>query len=746
MRAYRWPAARALVFALLTGILFAPAPVAAIDPIPGTPLPDEPEAIFLPFVTDAVPFDIDGDGNRELVVVTASEADPGLAAVQAWYLDDVVLGPTAAENGNAVPLRRSASSDELLTGIGRARIDDDGMIAVELDDPAKLVRAHRDGREILLAAAIGTDAQLSDPCCLTIWEVVANDRTLELRLVADTQRYAAQIVAADMDADGTDELLITEGPLTELDLQLSLLRWNGDRFERSGFTIPSLSGCCATVLDAGETDGAPGEEVLLSGPQLDPIAPNALQATGLHRVSLRLGVPFIERTGRGADLSDTSSARALLLDSGPAMVTSSEFSTLTLWSWPRDAEVERLFARTSGGLLTAVFGTGSETRIVVRTGDPPISVNVLPGDLGGGAGPSVVFGRDTRPGALAATQQGVGGQPLTLFAGVIPGGVPGERDVYVFGGRLVRPLADPNVLAEVSSVALLPGLEPVGTVGPDGAWVALLAEFSDVAGLFSPAVRSPAVTQLSARSPMEIRLAAISSLMEPEANGAHLAPSFRGVAPDPDQPGGLIVGNEAASAQISGPTGTSVWWRSRGDSGQTTIGPDGVAQIQLLEPAGPNAPDGSGATASIWLVTPAGHAYHGTWRIRVYRQAPSLTFTVDEALVDFSPTISGQTVPGATVTVNGQSVVVAANGTFEGSVDAGILPTELRVVAVDPVGNRTERVVTVVWPVDYRRLPFVPIAVLLTVAAALVLFLRRPDTGPGRRTPDDGATFEEIGG
>jgi hypothetical protein len=91
-------------------------------------------------------------------------------------------------------------------------------------------------------------------------------------------------------------------------------------------------------------------------------------------------------------------------------------------------------------------------------------------------------------------------------------------------------------------------------------------------------------------------------------------------------------------------------------------------------------------------------------------------------------------------------VVVAANGFFEASVNAGILPTEFRVVSLDPVGNRTERVVTVIWPVDYRQLPFVPIAVLLTIAAALALFLRRPDTGPSRRTPDDGATFEEIGG
>jgi hypothetical protein len=344
---------------------------------------------------------------------------------------------------------------------------------------------------------------------------------------------------------------------------------------------------------------------------------------------------------------------------------------------------------------------------------------------------------------LAATQQNVGSDPRLPFFGVVPGGLAGDSDVYVFGGRLVRPDSDPNVLAEVASVALLPGLEPVGTVGPGDVWVALRFEFSESAAFDAHA---PAVTTLNARSPVEVRLVATSSIMELEANGGQVTPSFLGVAPDPDHPGGLLVGNAAASAEITGPPGTYVWWRSRGDSGQTIIGSDRVAQIQLLEAAGPNAPDGSGATASIWLVTPAGHAYHGTWRIRVFRQAPSLTFTADEALVDFSPTVSGRTVPGASVTIDGRPVELAPNGSFEASVDAGILPTELRVVAVDPVGNRTERVVTVIWPVDYRRLPFVPMAVLLTVGAAAVLFLRRPDTGPSRRTPDDGATFEEIGG
>ena len=737
MRAHRPVARLAFCVALLGGFLAAPAPAAAVDPIPGTPLPPEPPAIVLPsHVTDATAFDIDRDGTRDLVVVTSSEADPGLAAVQAWYVDDVTMGGSAASAGKAVPLRRSASGDELLLGIGRDRIDSEGMIAVELDEPARLLRAHRSGREILLVAVIGTEGQLYGPCCLTIWEVVDTDRTLELRLVADTQSLGREVVAADMDADGTDELLVNEGDSERPVLDLGLLRWDGDRFQRTAFTIPGVSGCCAAILDAGETDGAPGAEVLLTG----LVGSVVSGPTGLRRVSLRLGEPFVER----ADTGEVLAAHALSLETGPAVLTA-DGSILFLWSWPRDGEATRLAARTSGGAPSAVFGVGAETRIVAGVAfQDPGSVLVLPGDLGGGAGRSTSFVRDTRAAAFAATIQGDLAALLTPFFGIIPEGLPRVGEVYVFGGRFVRPVPDPDVLAEVGSLALLPGLEPVGTVGPSRAWVALMTELSAFA---RPGPYSPPVVELAARNPSTVRLVAASSIVEPEIDGSHLTPTFLGVAPDPDHPTGLIVGNEAAFAEIEGPPGTTVWWRTRGTpTGQLIIGPEGVARIRLLEAAGPNAPDGSGATASVWLVTPAGHAYYGTWRIRVYRQPPALAITPNDELLNFSPRVAGETVPGATVTVDGAQVEVAVDGSFEAPVSVGFLPTELRVVAVDPVGNRSERVVSVVWPIDYRRLPFVPLAVLLTVAAAVVLFLRRPDTGPGRRTPDDGATFEDFGG
>jgi len=284
----------------------------------------------------------------------------------------------------------------------------------------------------------------------------------------------------------------------------------------------------------------------------------------------------------------------------------------------------------------------------------------------------------------------------------------------------------------------------MGTVGPAGTWTALLSNFQ---AYLQDLPASPAVIHLPfARPAGTLRLAATEAILTPEVGSGHVSPTFHGVAADPLRPALLTVGNEAVDAVVEAPIGTVVGWSTRSENGSLTIGPEGAARIRLLEPAGPNAPDGSGTTTTIWLVTPAGHAYAGTWRIAVYRQPPDLGITDAAPLFDLDPTVDGQTLPGATVTINGEPVRVAADGSFAAAVEVGILPTELRVVATDPVGNQTTRVISRVWPFDYGQLPFVIIAVILTLTAAALLFLRRPDTGPRRGQTEDGATFEEIGG
>jgi hypothetical protein len=617
-------------------------------------------------------------------------------------------------------------------------IDRDDMIAVHTVEPARLVVVQRGGRDVVLLATMGTQTDVDVPCCFTVWELESAARgQVALRLVADPQRIGVEFAPVDVDGDGTDELLVTEGPLNDVEgdiLDVSLLRWTGDRFSRTGFTIPFVAACCTAILDVGDTDGRPGEEVLLTGP-----GPNL--GTGLLRVSSRNGGPHVER----AEVGEVAAARALDLSSGPAIVVADGFSSLFIWAWPSDRPPERLAFRTTGGAPLAVFGSGDDSRIYVAASVPPSAVLVLPADLGGGAGPTTTFGRDTRAGSFSAAFGGDTDFDPPPFFGVLPGGAPGTPDAYAFAGSWVTPDPDPEVMATATRMALLPGLEPLGRVGADGEWMALLSNFGPVEFFGYPIVR-PELDMLRARELGRLSLVATASVFEPETDIGRLFPYWTGIAPDPDRLGSYIVGNEAVDAEIHAPPGSEVRWRTRGGGGTVTVLPNGVVSVRLLDAAGPSAPDGSGTTASIAVLTPAGHAYSDTWRISVYRQPPDLGIRDDPELVDFSPTLSGETLPGSTLTVNGAPVAVAEDGSFAVPVEVGILPTELRLVVVDPVGNRTERVVTRVWPFDYRQLPFIPIAVLLTIAAGALLFLRKPDAGPRRRTPDDGSTFEEIGG
>jgi len=714
--------------------LAMPFRVAAVDPIIGTPIPDEPlgTSMDLP-ASGGISFDLDGDGVRELITLGEAADARGLTGVRAWWVD----ANGAATQSNEIHVRRAASVDELLTGRGAAGIDRDEMIAVRTSEPSRLFTARRGGEDVPLVAAIGTPSDAPVPCCLTIWQIVsAGGHAIELRQVADTRQLGQQLMPADFDGDGTDEIFVNEGPIdpgdgqTPLTMEASILRWNGERFTRRTLQIGSLAACCPAPRDVGDTDGFPGEEVIVVGSDTDGSA-------AMVRVSVRDGEPVVET----ADIGQVDTARVLDLAQGPGIVTSDGFSGMYLWSWARDQQPVQEATRITGGAPLAVFGTGERTRLMIGTPGSVASILVLPGDLGGGAGPSVIFGRDLRAGAFAGGELGT--QPL--FSGLVPDGLPGMPDAFYYSGTIVQPVADPDALADSTPGPLLIGVQPLGRVGPDGSWEALLGNYTDQ-GFFQPFVPLYVDLQMVAAAG-QLRLVGVGDLTSIEVNGGNLEPTFYGAAPDPETSRyGLIVGDEAVVAEIHGPPGTTVNWQSRGTGGDDVIGPSGSIQLQLLEPAGPDAPNGSGATAQIWAVTPGGHAYSGTWRIRVFREPPDLSVAAPDGVIQLNQTISGRTDPGVAVTVNGAPAFVDARGSFSAPVTAGILPTEFRVVATDPVGNVSVRVVTLVWPLDYRKLPFVPLAVVITIIAGAFLYLRKPDTGPRRQAPDDDATFEEIGG
>lgn len=721
----------------------APARVAAVDPVQGTPIPDEGRITTLAdAATDVLPFDLDGDGVRELLVSGDVEAAPGFAAVEAWW----IAADGSAERSNQVPVRRALSVDELYLGPATLQPDENGMIGTRIGEPAAFLVVQRDGHEVVLVATTGTSQSLGIvPCCLTIWELQAVDRgEISLALVATTQATGTYLAALDLDADGTDELVVSEATQSDIGapIDLVLLRWAGSAYAVSQIPL-AISGnpiCCNVFLTAGDLDGVAGEELLMRAATAD-------LGDSLVRLSAHAGDVIFDSAG----LAGVNSARILLLGRGPALVTSDGVE-LALWEWPRDAPLRLVTPRNNPLPLLDVFGTGDDTLLLVGNQLEPDFVHAIPGDFQAEDGRLVSMPRDTRIGALnSIALRSSFGLSYQALAWPVPGGVPsasGPREAFVFSGGLIRRPASGD-RPVVDPVALLPGQVLLGAAGPDLGWMAVWT--APEGGVLQPPQpglepHGGVVDLLSLWQPGNLDLIGTSVILEAEINQSALEPTFTGVAPDPERPASLLVGSEAVDAIVEGPPGTRVWWSSRGTEGQARIGPDGRATMRLLEPAGPDAPEGSGATPSIWAITPAGHTYHGEWRIRVFRQPPDLGLQAEVPIIDLEPTLSGRTLPGSTVTVNGQAVAVGANGSFATPIEVGFLPTELRVVVTDPVGNQTTRVVTRVWPFDYRQLPFVPIVVLVTVAVGLALFLRRPEVGVGRAGSDDDASFEEIGG
>jgi hypothetical protein len=148
--------------------------------------------------------------------------------------------------------------------------------------------------------------------------------------------------------------------------------------------------------------------------------------------------------------------------------------------------------------------------------------------------------------------------------------------------------------------------------------------------------------------------------------------------------------------------------------------------------------------ASLTVVTPAGHGYLASWEARSLTDPPPLTARAETPIGSLAVEIRGITAPYAAVTVDGRATSVDASGAFSTSVELPPWPTEVEVVAVDPLGNEAAVAVSGIGLVDYRGLPWIPIALLLLGGAALVLYLRVPRPAAVPRRADDDAALEEL--
>ncbi len=652
--------------------------------------------------TAAMVADVDGDGSRELVRLLPWSTNPGQMAVELTQIDAGVV----EARGDAL-LERTATSE---TSDLQRRPSDDNLLPLGVGEPARLLAWHEDGRESVLVATIGSTG-LPRPCCLTLWRIGLDSRgSTAAVLVQQSSISAASILAADLDADGTDELVVVETPdpeLTQFVFQrdVIVLRWNGGSFdELDGIADPSAAS--GPLMALGDSDGLPGDEVgFVEVPRFDQVTPTLfrIRLDEEGRVAIEHGL--LPAAGAIAPVPAADGGRLVLVN---------DDSTLLL-DWPAGA-VKPAVAETTwrGGELLGVLGNGSRAAIMLLRGG---AVDVLDTTLASRQGIAA---------SPTAVQFIAAGYPV--YRGPLPGaGSSGDDEALVHGGRLItlqppRGSRTPGFLAS-RDIAGLAGMTAIGLLGRTGEWAAVARggrpAVDRTGGLLAPGSGAAA-------GPMWI--VPTDQLMAPEGNGGALEPAIDGGVVDATRqvPTLLTAGN--LTATISAPAGSELRVRTR--TGQRAavdvqvVGPSGEAEVPLSDASGNSG--GGLFNLELDLVTPAGHGYTARWVVRIVQHAPRLELHADGLSLSFDVSLNGTTEPGANVEVDGRRVQVADDGTFRASVPGGILPRDVRVRASDQLGNATEASVSVVAIADYRMLPWVPITVGVTVLLGIVLFIRTP--------------------
>jgi hypothetical protein len=684
-------------------LLWRPAGVHASGAIPS----DQTGDILHGATIAAIVGDVDGDEIRELARLTSRTGDADHLAVE-------VITATAdgtPQSHGQVPLERSTGAQQ------------QDLVPARSDEPARLLAWRRDGREQVLATAIGRSAAMP-ACCLTIWQVELTVGATTLRRLSGVDGGATEIRAVDLDADGTDELVVVRAPEA-----VSVLRWAGGGFETLGSSLtPAGSG---PLISLGDSDGRPGDEV-------GSIAPSGMRPPGgvlLHRIALDSAGRL--RTER-ADLPFDGTLAAVMSPGGGRLVLGSDFDGAVLLRWPagvRNVEVEARSLRRRGVPLAAL-GSGADARILLLRDGGTLDVlgaDLRPSLLGVGSGVAAGFFERTA---------------AAPYVGPLPGGLPNGEAALIFRGRMVTqvPAGSQRPRVAERTIASLPGVTPVGVFGPAGARMAVAVPTSlrraarfdatrEGGQLVEPAGRASGITLVTVRTEIVLSAEMDNGVLELATQGA--------VATErPVTRRSLLVG-AAFQARLDAPAGSRVLLRVGGASSEALVDASGSIVLTVGQPAS-DLGDGT-YSASVAVVTPSGHGYEAQWQVRQVTRPPRLTVSAESAPLSFDVPIAGQTDPGASVIVDGQEVLVSADGSFASPVQVGPLPRDVTIEAIDAVGNRASQTISVIGFVDYRQLPWIPIVVALTLLAALVLYLRVPGPIPSRvPVAGDDATLEEI--
>jgi len=670
-----------------------------------TSIPAEPGAFVLVegSIYQAVAADLDGNGAREVVVLSGGNPD-GSATVDAWA-------------------ERTAGSWSRLPG---------GITVVAPAAPAT-PDASGSPLRLLVRRVGGTDrvtlvrqAAADTPCCLTLQDVVHSEGAMRLMPVADPATSVDAVWVIDLDGDGTDELVTSRSlaPLGDVSYPVEAFvhRWTGAAFEVTVTRLRAGSGDTPFIL--GDSDGRPGEE-------LGIIA--TIGRPELHRVSLGEDDALVMEDA-GVVAHD---ATAVPIDDGRgiAVVTSAE--TLGIHPWPFGGGLGAPVAQRSlqDGELLGVVEMDGTPRLVARQPGTADRLHVL--GLPNLTPP--LFGAVTRTPAAAAFGSG----PVSPYVGPIPRGGADGRPAIVYSGRLLSSTEQPETVVPVpeQAMAALAGAQPIGLVGRDAASIAL---FHAAGGSSLPDPSGGRLDPPVAHTGAVISVAPLSLTLEPEDDGGVLAPPIRdAVALDGRRT--IAVGTGGFTAIVEAPPGSRVYVAGTDPSVASAVFavPDGGSLVVPMPPPSVATPEPR-YRATLAVSTPAGHGYLATWDVRVLTEPPPLRVSASTPFGSGSVEVNGASAPFTMVTVDGRPVSVASDGTFAARAEAPPWPTELVVRSVDPLGNEARATVSAVGWLDYRQLPWLPIAGVLLAAVAVVSYLRVPRADPVPRRADDDATLEEL--
>ena len=663
----------------------------------------------------AIVGDVDGDGVRELIRLGPRDDDPVHLAVE--VLED---GPGGeVRSAGTAPLARVASVTEQLSGLPRP--DEDNLLQARVDEPARLIAWHHRGKEHVLAVAIGT-LRNARACCLSIWSVERGADGIRLRLMTDTMRSADQVWALDMDADGTDELVVTE-PRQDANpdvLPLAVLRWNGARFASQSVQLGVPGG--GPLIPLGDSDGVPGDEIgLVRSTRTSAI---------LHRIAL-------QRDGRlrteAVRLPSTGELVALNGPAGGLLVLGGATHGTVALRWPAGGRMSAAEDSAWVGIPLATVGVGDQAALLQVRDDRLLDLfGPRLGTIRTGLGDSAAAARFR----LA---------DMVSYLGPLPGGTT-TGQAFIFRGRMVS--IDPSRRdggAVVTDVSAMPGAVPIGLFGRRFDLLAMARSVSPNSGFGFNATREggqlsqPAGGLRSAT----IVVADATAALSPEADDGLLQPEPQGpvrVEPGASEP--LVLAGGAFTLPIAAPPGTQLQLRVGDVVTDAQVPPDGRADMRVSTDG---YEDGDEVRVTLLAITPAGHGYGGGWTVAVHTRPPTLSASAPFAPLSFDVGVSGRTAPDANVMVDGTPVPVAADGRFDVAVSAGLWPRDVHIEATDALGNRVASTISVVALVDYRQLPWIPIVALLTILAGMALYLRVPRARPATASgPMTDATLEDL--